>query len=185
MPFAYGKYSIWVCPGLMIDLLGPHAADVSHLFILGSPQKWKCSYLTLGIHSVVLVPLMYSDPIKSVTSLELLYVFFPCSLCFPSFLHLKAVFGLMFFQFHKWVATCRKHIPMHRYTHFSSQHHPKIMTGVVKCLRRRAEMICSQCYSSEFSSSVWQRQLRRIMAALTVWSQEHLTNVTRTTQWRI
>lgn len=38
----------------------------------------------------------------------------------------------------------RKATHTDRYLHFSSHHHPRIMTGVIQCLKRRADMICEK-----------------------------------------
>ena len=36
----------------------------------------------------------------------------------------------------------RKPTHTDRYTHFTSHHHPRVKTGTIKCLMRRAEKIC-------------------------------------------
>ena len=46
----------------------------------------------------------------------------------------------------------RKNTHTDRYINYSSHHHPRIKTGVIACLKNRAEKVCDQqCVKSEIS----------------------------------
>lgn len=58
-----------------------------------------------------------------------------------------------------------------RYIHFSLHHHPRMMTGVIKCMKGRTEKVCDH-----HKLRVELKHLTKLMATIEIWSQDNLTN---------
>ena len=163
----------WVCPGSLTDHLDAHAAltssfsqahksghDLAQPLLLPSPLSGPGPIHVQWSHALSLPPL-----------LELLYA--PC-LYVPPISYTLKFFCLMFSQFHVWVHAEKEHIP----TGTLISPHSTIQKSWLDLSNAWGEELKRYVtnVSFELNSSVWQRYLQPI-AALTVWLQEHLTNM--------